>query len=119
VFDNPLAVIFDDEAHSEEEERELIIGHSADGELLVVVFTEQVDGVVRIISARRATKLKLLDDIRDAAAFIAALSIYRTANVVLTFNTTIAIMPGPKLRNYELFAIVVRTEKSASCPCLT
>ena len=28
VFDNPLAVIFDDEAHSFDELREIIIGHS-------------------------------------------------------------------------------------------
>jgi len=28
VFDNPMAVIFDDEMHSVEEQREVIIGHS-------------------------------------------------------------------------------------------
>jgi uncharacterized DUF497 family protein len=28
IFDNPLALIFDDEAHSQEEQREIIIGHS-------------------------------------------------------------------------------------------
>ncbi len=28
VFDNPLALIFDDEAHSIDEQREIIIGHS-------------------------------------------------------------------------------------------
>ena len=43
VFDNPLAVIFDDEAHFEEEERELIIGHSANGELLIIAFVERAD----------------------------------------------------------------------------
>jgi uncharacterized DUF497 family protein len=56
VFDNPLAVIFDDETHSDDEQRELIIGHSADGRLLIVAFTELAEGVVRIISARRATR---------------------------------------------------------------
>jgi uncharacterized DUF497 family protein len=61
VFDNPLAVIFDDEAHSDDEERELIVGHSTDGELLIVVFTERAGGVVRIISARRATKQERRD----------------------------------------------------------
>ena len=56
VFDNPLAVIFDDEAHSDDEIREVIIGHSTQGRLLVVVFTERTERVVRIISARQATK---------------------------------------------------------------
>lgn len=55
VFADPLAAIFDDEDHSEDETREIIIGHSATQVLLVVSFTER-DGVIRIISARRATK---------------------------------------------------------------
>ena len=55
VFANPLAAIFDDEAHSVDEIREVIIGHSAQGRLLVVVFTERAENVVRIISARQAT----------------------------------------------------------------
>jgi uncharacterized DUF497 family protein len=54
VFDNPLAVIFDDEAHSSAENREIIIGHSAAGRLILACFVERADGV-RIISARCAT----------------------------------------------------------------
>jgi Uncharacterized protein conserved in bacteria len=54
VFSNPRAVIFDDEAHSIDEKREIIIGPSARGRLLLVYLTERVDGI-RIISARRAT----------------------------------------------------------------
>ena len=54
VFADPLAAIFDDEAHSAEETRELIVGHSTSNRLLLVSFTER-DGVVRIISARQAT----------------------------------------------------------------
>lgn len=54
VFDNPLAVIFDDEAHSGTEPREIIIGHSVDNRLLLVCFVERDDGI-RIISARKAT----------------------------------------------------------------
>lgn len=61
VFDNPLAVIFDDEAHSEHEKRELIIGHSREGRLPIVAFAERVEGIVRIISARRATKREQRD----------------------------------------------------------
>jgi hypothetical protein len=56
VFRDPLAFIFDDEYHSEDERREIIIGHSIGGRLVVVSFTERTEGVVRIISARRATK---------------------------------------------------------------
>jgi uncharacterized DUF497 family protein len=54
VFADPLAVIFDDEMHSLEEQREIIIGHSAKHRLLLVCFTERA-GAIRMISARRAT----------------------------------------------------------------
>ena len=56
VFRDPLAVIFDDEYHSEDELREIIIGHSIGGRLAVVFFTEKAESVVRIISARPTTK---------------------------------------------------------------
>ncbi len=54
VFTNPLAVIFSDEKHSDDENREIIIGHSQKNRLLLVSFTERSD-VVRVISARKAT----------------------------------------------------------------
>ncbi len=60
VFADPLASIFDDELHSEEEQREIIIGHSVKRHLLLVSFTER-GGKVRIISARRATKKESRD----------------------------------------------------------
>ncbi len=53
VFRDPLAYIFDDEWHSEEEYRELIIGSSNGNRLLIVSFTERGE-VIRIISARKA-----------------------------------------------------------------
>jgi uncharacterized protein len=55
VFDNALALIFDDEAHSIDEEREIIIGHSQSNRLLLVCFTERPNAI-RIISARLATR---------------------------------------------------------------
>lgn len=55
VFADPLARIFDDEDHSIDERREIIIGHSAGRRLLVVCFSARED-VVRIFSARGATK---------------------------------------------------------------
>ena len=56
VFDDPLAVIFEDQNHSIVENREILVGHSVLNRLLLVCFTEQPGGRVRIISARRATK---------------------------------------------------------------
>ena len=53
VFRDQLAYIFDDEAHSEDEYREIIIGYSDRNRLLIVSFTEQ-DDIIRIISARKA-----------------------------------------------------------------
>lgn len=55
VFDNPLAVIFDDEAHSKDESREIIMGHSQQSRLLLVAFTERSNNI-RIISARLVTR---------------------------------------------------------------
>ena len=56
VFLDPLARIFDDETHSVEEPREIIIGHSILNRLVVVSFTERPSGAVRLISARLATR---------------------------------------------------------------
>ncbi|MGA2798804.1 MAG: BrnT family toxin [Thermoguttaceae bacterium] len=57
VFDNPIALIFDDEKYSTDAEiREIIIGHSIQNRLLLVSFTERGKDVIRIISARPATK---------------------------------------------------------------
>ena len=54
VFGDPLAAIFSDPDHSAEELREIIVGHSDRGRLLIVSFTERSE-TVRIISARTAT----------------------------------------------------------------
>ncbi|MFZ5881524.1 MAG: BrnT family toxin [Chloroflexota bacterium] len=55
VFQDPLAFIFDDEEHSRDEHREIIIGFSAFSRLLLVCFVERHEDIIRIISARRAT----------------------------------------------------------------
>jgi uncharacterized DUF497 family protein len=47
--------IFDDELHSTDEKREIIIGHSINNRLLVVCFTVPPDERIRIISARLRT----------------------------------------------------------------
>ena len=61
VFNNPLACIFDDEFHSSDEPREIIIGHSAKGRLLIVCFTEWAQSIIRIITARLATNRERQD----------------------------------------------------------
>lgn len=55
VFSDPLAWIFEDEWHATDEYREIIIGHSDAQRLLLVCFTEDSNGVVRIFSSRPAT----------------------------------------------------------------
>lgn len=55
VFNNPIALIFEDELHSVEERREIIIGHSQQSRLLLVSFTERPNAI-RIISARIVTQ---------------------------------------------------------------
>ncbi len=61
VFDDPLAYIFDDEDHSIAEIREVIVGHSVTGRLVLVNFTERSGGVLRVISARLATRKERKD----------------------------------------------------------
>ena len=61
VFNDLLAFIFDDEEHSVNEYREIIVGHSAINRLLVVSFTQRDDDKLRIISARKATKMERRD----------------------------------------------------------
>lgn len=66
VFKDPLAFIFDDEAHSEEEHREIIIGMSSLRRMLLVCFVERVQGIVRIFSARPATRQEIKDYKKNA-----------------------------------------------------
>lgn len=57
VFYDYYAVIFDDIEHSIVEKREILIGYTKSFKLLIVVFTER-NNVIRIISARKVTKLE-------------------------------------------------------------
>ncbi len=61
VFDDPLAAIFPDEEHSSVEVREIIIGHSVQDRLLMVSFAEGEPDIIRIISARLATRQEIKD----------------------------------------------------------
>ncbi len=57
AFRDVPSVTVSDPLHSREEERFLLIGLSDRGRLLVVAHTER-SGRIRIISARRATKIE-------------------------------------------------------------
>ncbi len=54
-FYDPIQVAFYDEDHSNYEDRELLLGHSNQGRLLLVSYTLR-GNTIRIISARRATR---------------------------------------------------------------
>jgi uncharacterized DUF497 family protein len=54
AFDDPLAITFDDEQHSADEERFITVGYSSRRELLVISHTQR-GTALRIISARLAT----------------------------------------------------------------
>ena len=57
VFYDDFAVQFFDDAHSDDEDRFLLLGMSVYSKLLIVCHGEREDGeVIRIISARKATK---------------------------------------------------------------
>jgi uncharacterized DUF497 family protein len=60
VFIDELAAVFVDEDHSDDEDREIIVGNSIRNRLLIVSFTERGDAI-RIISARKATKRERKD----------------------------------------------------------
>ncbi|HEX4611964.1 MAG TPA: BrnT family toxin [Urbifossiella sp.] len=55
VFQDPLAVTFDDPDHSGDEDRFLTIGMSAADRVLIVSHTDR-DGRIRIISVREASR---------------------------------------------------------------
>ena len=53
VLSDPLALIIEDEGHPENAR---VIGESLAARILLVVFVERDEAVVRLISARRATR---------------------------------------------------------------
>lgn len=55
VFDDPLFITFLDIEHSQDEERYITLGLSANQRLLMIAHTER-EQIIRIISARKATK---------------------------------------------------------------
>jgi len=60
TFQDPLARLHDDPGHSVAERREVIVGHSSQGRLLLVCFTHR-GSTIRLISARPATRRERRD----------------------------------------------------------
>ncbi|MDO5445982.1 MAG: BrnT family toxin [Eubacteriales bacterium] len=57
VFEDEEAILFDDPDHSDEEERFMLLGLSSQAKMLIVCHCYRgADNVIRIISARKATK---------------------------------------------------------------
>ncbi len=61
VFGGLSAKMFYDDEHSDNEKREFIVGYSKSDRLLIVYFTERENRKLRIISARKPTKLERQD----------------------------------------------------------
>jgi len=60
VFDDPNGLVFYDEVHSNDEDRFLLLGSSGSTRVLVIVFCERKKNeIIRIISARKATKKEI------------------------------------------------------------
>jgi uncharacterized DUF497 family protein len=57
AFADPLAAIFSDPDHSDDELREILVGYSERNRLLIVSFTERNERI-RLISARVATPVE-------------------------------------------------------------
>lgn len=55
IFDDPLAITYDDPDHSDDEDRFITLGFSKQNRLLIVSHTARV-GLTRIISARLTTR---------------------------------------------------------------
>ena len=60
VFQDPLAKIHDDPDHSVGERRDIIVGHSLAGKLLLVCYTDR-GSKIRVISARPVTRVERRD----------------------------------------------------------
>lgn len=60
VFEDPMYLDFFDPDHSYEEQRYIRLGYSSKNRLLIVSYAEYHD-MIRIISARKATRKERLD----------------------------------------------------------
>jgi uncharacterized DUF497 family protein len=61
AFEDEFARVLDDEEHSEEEPRQILIGYSERNRLLFVSFMYRAENLVRIISARKADSQECQD----------------------------------------------------------
>lgn len=59
-FYDPDQIAFYDINHSNDEDREILVGHSSKGRLLLVSYAI-LENIIRIISARKTTKQEAID----------------------------------------------------------
>jgi uncharacterized DUF497 family protein len=64
VFSDPFALSIPDDEHSKTEERWLLLGNNLNQQKLLVVHTFRTSGVIRIISARKATATEKITYLR-------------------------------------------------------
>ena len=56
AFDDPFGMIDEDIGHSQDEKRLQLLGESANGRLLIIIFTIRFGPAIRVISARPANR---------------------------------------------------------------
>ena len=56
AFSDPNAIEFLDDKSSDKEERWILVGLSAKSQVVLVIFVEREEKIIRIISARKAVK---------------------------------------------------------------
>ena len=56
AFSDPNAIEFLDKQNSDKEDRWILVGISSKSQVLLVVFVERAEKIIRIVSARRAVK---------------------------------------------------------------
>jgi uncharacterized DUF497 family protein len=66
VFSDPLGRIRPDPRHSTGEQRHVLLGMSATGRLLTVMFTDRGPDRIRLISARAATRRERIEHEEDS-----------------------------------------------------
>jgi hypothetical protein len=59
IFLDPFALTFDDPDHSADEQRFITIGMSTQQRLLLVAHADKNEETMRLISARRATRMEI------------------------------------------------------------
>ena len=110
VFADENAILFDDPNHSQEEERFMMLGLSDHAKMLIVCHCYRgMDDVIRIISARKATKNETTQyyKINERWFFV---NCSTTVSLILTIGRSYSLPTG--LKRSCRFQSLANTEKS-------